>query len=150
MALQLGHKIFGIEARADHDQRRCLVQLFIREDNLERIVLRLEAADIEDVVLSSQPEALQHVRVTLRRKVRAVGDGDRICAVLFTVVTSDHLGVGDDSVGETHRERLADGVPRAAKKVPLAPATLDAIDVDGHGQSRRAEKRKHEGVRRIA
>ena len=107
--------------------------LLVRDHYFEWVVLRLEATDVEDVILRLETESLQNVGIALLRKISAIANRRRLDAEARSIVCSDHIGVGHDTIGEQRREILTDQVHSAADEVPLATAPLDAVDIDGDG-----------------
>ena len=119
-------------------------------DDFERIVLRLEPADVKDVVSSLETEALQHVAVVFFGKLGAVRNHDRLDAEVVAVIRGDDFCVGDDAIRKRRRERFARRIHEPSEEVPLAAAALDAVDVDDDRNSRGAQQRDRERVRRVA
>src|SRR5258708_677651 len=140
----------------DHDQRRDALrwpgveQLAVGLGGFQRIVLRLEAADIENVAPRLQTEAGEHVGIRLVGELGAVWDDRGLRTEGLPVVAGDNVGVGHAPAGEGDGERLATCIDRLSEHVPLAAAALDAIDVDGYRDPRGAQQREHEGIRGIA
>ena len=150
MPSQISDEVLRIQPFADHDEWRRFVEFFVGLHHFERIVFRLEAADIKNVVPGAECQARQNIRVGLLGKLGAVRNHDRLRAVPLAIVAGDDLRIGDDPTGKKDRERLANAVDHAAEQIPLATMPLDPVDVDRDRDPRRAQKRQDERVGGVA
>ena len=114
------------------------------------VVLRLEAADVEDVTTGLQAQARQRSIVGRRPHVGAVGKVVRRSPVGAFVVRLDHPGVRDDVHREPRGHRRARPVVGPADPVPLCPLPLEAVHVEDHALPGKHENDDRGHVCRVA
>src|SRR5438552_13635944 len=89
--LELLHELARIETLAEHDERRrtedrgLRIEALVRLYDFQRIVLRLEAADVQDVISFRETETREDVAVVFDRKLGAVWNHDRFDCVVVAV-----------------------------------------------------------------
>ena len=155
MRLELLHELARIETLAEHHERRrtedrgVRIEALVRLYDFQRIVLRLEAADVQDVISFRETETREDVAVVFDRKLGAVWNHDRFDCVVVAIIARDHFRVRDHA-REVRGEGFANCVRGAAENVPLATLAFDAVDVDRDRNARRAQEGDSECVDGVA
>ena len=118
-----------------------------RLDEHVRVVLRLEAADEEDVAARLEAELVERRAPVPARVLDAVGDDADAPAVAVLVDVGDGVGVGDRAVGPARRVALGEAQVALGGRGPLAAVGVQAVDVD---DGRDAGEAGDEAQRRVA
>ena len=114
-----------------------------------RIVLGLEARDVEEVVALLDPQPAKHPALPERSRVDAIGHDRRGRAVAREVVRADHLGVGHQPVRQHAGQALGEREDRPPEGTPFGAALLDPVHVQERGRAGGREQRQEEGVRGV-
>ena len=147
--LHLGDEVRGVGGVADHDQGQVAVCLGVGGDHAVRVVLRLEAADVEKVAPGFESQLVQDRVRDDGLGLDAIADHRRAAAVPAAVVVGDDLGVADRCARQQAGQAFGEGVHEAAGPAPFRSSLLDSVHVQGGTDAPRPEQRQEDRIRAV-